>query len=145
MERTRIVAAGFVLAGSLVWTPSILGTKPCPPSPCEKASGQFDRAACEAAAAWIAQGTITKVVHHREGPPLAKDFAEFTFRIERWEKKADGVDPRLRFKVGWCDNRQELPARTDGSFRVFGLLPGTGTAREPRYLFVEPVSDEVVP
>jgi hypothetical protein len=143
--RSHIVAAWVTLALGVAVTPAALATKPCPPSPCENGMGQFDRTRCEASADWIAQGTITKVVHHREGPPLAKDFADFTFRIERWEKKADGVGPEIRFKVGWCENRQELPPRTDGLFRVFGLFPSRASPHDPRYLFLEPVNDRVAP
>lgn len=138
--RSFIVAAWVALVGSFLGAAPAYATKPCPPSPCETSTGQLDRTKCEASADWIAQGTITNVVHHPAGPPLNKDFAEFTFRIEKWEKKMDSVGPEVQFKVGWCDNRQELPTRTKlGSFRVYGLRPDPASSSASRYIFIEPI------
>ena len=88
---------------------------------------------------WVAVGAITKVVHHREGPPLAKDFAEFTFSVRRWEKKANGVGAELRFKVGWCENQQELPADASGTFRFFGKTAASQLSGGSVYLHFERV------
>ena len=75
-------------------------TKPCLPSPCEAAGVGFKAEKCNAAAAWIATGTISEVVRHPQGPPLSKDFAEFTFTISAWEKgQVPGVTS-MRLQVG---------------------------------------------
>jgi len=114
---------------------SLLATKPCPPSPCDAPSGEFDRTTCEQLAAWVAVGTISRVAHHPEGPPTLKDFAEFTFRVERWEKGTGKMGHEFRFKVGWCDNQQQLPKDTSGLFRFFGTT--SSSENLPRYLFFE--------
>ena len=123
-------------------SPMARATKPCPAAPCADATGSFDRHVCEKKADWIAEGMITKVRHHREGAPLNKDFAEFTFVVQRWEKKHQGTASKFRFKVGWCENGQELPSATTGLFRVFGLAPVPGSSTEPRYLYIEHVAHE---
>ena len=113
----------------------LAATKPCESSPCQAPSGELDRPRCQQLAAWVAVGSISSVVHHREGPPTLKDFAEFTFRVQRWEKSTGQVGQKFRFKVGWCDNRQELPKDTSGLFRFFGT---TSTPDgKPGYLFFE--------
>jgi hypothetical protein len=110
-------------------------TKPCPPSPCQAPSGQLDRPKCLEAAAWVAVGTVTEVIRHPEGPPLSKDFAEFTFTVTGWEKGTGKVGQRFRFKVGWCENQQELPNDTSVPLRVFGASPSASGAS--RYMFLE--------
>ena len=138
-ERARIVAAAVAAGWCVLLTPGAHATKPCPPAPCNGPTGKLDRPSCEALADWVAEGIITTVVHHREGPPLAKDFAEFTFSVRRWEKKANGVGAELRFKVGWCENRQELPADTSGTFRFFGKTAASQLSGGSVYLHFERV------
>lgn len=142
MNAKKGVAVAIVLTIALARVPAAHSTKPCPPSPCENAAGRFNRAKCESNADWIALGTVTGVAHRREGHPTGKDFAEFTFTPRVWEKKAKDASRIFRFTVGWCDNRQELPARTTGMFRVFGLDPKAGASKEPSYLHLEPVADK---
>jgi hypothetical protein len=96
-------------------------TKPCPPEPCRTPSGSLDPRKCGERAAWVAVGEIADVVHHEQGPPLLKDFAEFTFRVSAWEKRASSQPSELRFRVGWCDNPRELPKDHSGRFRFYGL------------------------
>ena len=128
----RLPIAALILLASAGELPA---TKPCESSPCQAPSGTLDRPKCEQQAAWIAVGVVSRVVHHREGPPLLKDFAKFTFRVQRWEKGSGKVGQEFRFKVGWCDNRQELPKDASGLFRFYGTAPSADG--EPRYLFFE--------
>jgi len=129
--RQSVLAIGiFLLPPS-----ALLPTEPCPSSPCQEPSGALTRSRCNEAAEWIAVGDISEVVHHKQGPPLSKDFAEFTFTVKRWEKGTGKTGRKLRFHVGWCDNQQELPKDTSSPFRVFGAPPGPNG--EPRYLFLE--------
>jgi hypothetical protein len=88
----------------------------------------------------VAVGTVSNVVHHPEGPPLSKDFAEFTFTARRWEKGKGQANQRYRFKVGWCENQQVLPKDTTVPFRVFGTSPGA--QGELRYVFLEPLTSK---
>ena len=97
---------------------------------------------CNEGSAWIAQGTISNVTHHYEGQPTNKDFAEFTFTVRRWEKKSIGAPEEMRFTVGWCVNQQELPPRTNGVFRMFGIVQEVGGKTMPRYLYLESVATE---
>lgn len=116
-------------------------TKPCPESECAP-RGSFEEAACAAAADWIVEGRIVNVVDHPSGDPVNKNFAEFTFEIQRWVKGrpegAKSVPRQLRFRVGWCKNGRTLPAERNGRFRLWGK--GSVTAAEPEYLWFEPVS-----
>jgi hypothetical protein len=94
-------------------------TKSCPGAlPCDT-ERKFNEQLCTQKADWVAVGDITDIVHDIQGPPLGRDFAEFTLRVEQWEK---GVPPPypLRFKVGWCNNFRSLPADTTGKFRFYG-------------------------
>ncbi len=129
--RRSVLAMGI----RLLQPNAIRATKPCPPSPCPEPSGALARSRCSEAAEWIAVGVVSRVVHHREGPPLSKDFAEFTFTVKRWEKGAGKTGQKIRFQVGWCDNQQELPNDTSVPFRIFGAA--AGPQGEPRYLFLE--------
>lgn len=124
------------LALILIAANGLEATKPCPPSPCAS-SGQFDRVKCRQLADWVAAGVITDVIHHPEGHPLWKDFAEFTFHVQSWEKGSGKQGQEIRFRVGWCDNRQELPKDISGSFRFYGM---TATAGGNQYLHFERVS-----
>lgn len=139
MNRTKRISVVVYLTILLIAVPAAHATKPCQPSPCENSAGQFDRAKCVSSADWVAQGTITKVTHHREGHPTNKDFAEFTFTAVVWEKKRMGAANTFRFTVGWCENRQELPLSTVGMFRVFGLASRMDMPDEPGYLYLEPI------
>ena len=141
MTKCRFIAA-LGIAAACISGGAANATKPCEPSPCQQSSGELDRTACEGAAAWVAVGRISKVIHHPAGYPLLKDFAQFTFTVERWEK-GDGTTSReLRFKVGWCENQQEPPTATSGqahSVRIFGA-PASFSG-EPRYLYLELLSN----
>ncbi len=90
----------------------------------------------------MAVGDVSSVVHHPAGPPLSKDFAEFTFTVRRWEKveRKRKAGQTYRFTVGWCENQQELPRETTGPFRVFGTSPGA--QGQLRYLFLEPLTSK---
>jgi hypothetical protein len=137
MNTHRFIAA-VGLAVMFIPCAAVNATKPCEISPCQASSGEFDRKACEAAAAWVAVGRISKVVHHPAGPPLLKDFAQFTFTVERWDKSDGKTSRELRFKVGWCDNQQEPPGDKSGQahkVRMFGAP--ASSAGEPRYLYLE--------
>jgi hypothetical protein len=114
-------------------------TKPCPGSPCESPHGTFDRARCESLADWVAAGSISEVVHHPAGPPMLKDFAEFTFTIRRVEKGDVKAGQILKFRVGWCQNAQTLPPDTSGEFRFFGLPLPKDPAYQNEYLYFTPV------
>ena len=116
-----------------------LGTKPCPPPPCESKGGSFDAVKCRDLAAWIAVGTISNVVHHEQGPPLSKDFAEFTFTVQTWEKGTGQAGQTIAFRVGWCENSQTLPRETSGPFRFFGHQLPADPALPSQYLHFEPV------
>ena len=89
--RTSALRPATLLA-VLIAVPSspALSTKPCPPPPCES-HGKLDPEKCQTLAAWVAVGTISNVVHHEQGPPLSKDFAEFTLTVQKWEKGAGKV------------------------------------------------------
>jgi hypothetical protein len=111
-----------------------------PAPPCETTGGTVDRAKCQRLADWIATGTITNVVHHEQGYPLLKDFAEFTLTVQTWEKGGGKVGRELRFQVGWCENSQPLPKDTSGSFRVFGLALPKDPSVPNQYLNLEPLT-----
>ena len=117
----------------------VLATQPCLPSPCSTVGGTVDLAQCRKLAGWIATGTITRVVHHEEGYPVFKDFAEFTFTIKTWEKNAVKSRRELRFQVGWCNNTQPVPKDTSGTFRFFGLPLPKDPSLANQYLYFEPV------
>ena len=124
MNRPRFIAA-LGLAAVFIPGAAVNATKPCEASPCMTSSGAFDRKACEEAAAWVAVGKIAKVVHHPAGYPLLKDFAQFTFTVERWDKSDGKTSRELRFKVGWCDNQQSLQATNRATHTRFAcsVLP----------------------
>jgi hypothetical protein len=142
MNRRRFIAA-LGIAAVFIPGATINATKPCEPSPCQaSSSGELDRNACESAAAWVAVGKISKVVHYPAGYPLLKDFAQFTFTVERWEKGGATMSRELRFKVGWCENQQEPPSDKSGQahrVRMFGAP--ASAAGEPRYLYLERLSE----
>jgi hypothetical protein len=126
----------------LVATPSTNATKPCPPSPCFDSTGKANQARCFEAASWVAVGRIIEVQHHPEGSPLNKDFATFVFLIDHWEKGEQRAVQRICFKVGWCDNAQEVPEDTSGFFRFYGTGTPGATADAPKYLYFERVADK---
>jgi hypothetical protein len=128
------------IVACLTQTSVTSATEPCLRSPCQDSSGALVRSQCVEAAAWVAVGAVSNVVHHPAGPPLSKDFAEFTFTVRCWEKGKGKAGQRYRFHVGWCDNQQELPKVTTAPFRVFGTSPGAQD--EPRYLFLEPLTSK---
>lgn len=118
----------------------VLATKPCLPGPCDAPGGGTDIKKCESVADWVAVGTISKVVRHEQGPPLLKDFAEFTFTVKAWEKGQGKVGQEIRFQVGWCENTRPLPKDTSGLFRFFGkTLPAEPTLPN-QYIHFEPVT-----
>lgn len=118
-------------------------TKPCPASACAGADGSIDAARCRDVASWIAVGAVAGVEHHFEGPPLAKDFATFTLKVERWEKGSYANVLEMPFQVGWCDNFEELPRDVSGSLRFYGT--GTPGSADARYLHIEPAAGPVPP
>jgi hypothetical protein len=114
-------------------------TTPCPPPPCRTGAGDIDVGQCRELAGWVATGKISDVVHHEEGFPLLKDFAEFTFRVDAWEKGNGKVGHALRFKVGWCDNWQTPPKDISGSFRFYGVALPQDPSTPNQFLYFEPV------
>jgi hypothetical protein len=117
---------------------ALFATKPCPPEPCRPKGGEIDEEQCTAAATWVASGAIEKVEHHRAGHPMNKDFAEFTFVPDSWHKGEQPVKS-IRFRVGWCDNRRELPSDTSSRFRFFGKEKLD--EKNPQYLDFEQVAE----
>lgn len=115
-------------------------TKACMPSPCAGANGSIDAGKCAQLAAWIATGAISGIVHHEEGDPLFKDFADFTFTVQATEKGGIGVGQKLKFQVGWCENWQTLPKDTSGLFRFYGLPLPTDATLPNQYLYFEQAS-----
>ncbi len=112
-------------------------TKACLPSPCEGRTGGPDYEKCWNAAAWVAVGTVSDVVHHKQGDPLHKDFAEFTFNVQSWEKGAEPGTKKMRLQVGWCESPVPLPPNTDGPFRFYGpAAPADPTVRR-EYLYFQ--------
>src|ERR1700737_1822875 len=105
-------AACIAIAVCVTQASSVLATEPCLSSPCQDSSGLLVRSKCVEAAVWVAVGAVSNVVHHPAGPPLSKDFAEFTFTVRRWEKGKGKAGQRYQFHVGWCENQQELPNDT---------------------------------
>jgi len=129
----------LITLGVTALQPPGFATKPCLPSPCETKGGTIDVARCQILADWIATGTITSVVHHEQGYPLLKDFAEFTFTVQTSEKGASMVGREIRFQVGWCENSQPLPKDTSGTFRIFGLPLPKDASLPNQYLHFEPL------
>lgn len=138
---SRILPA-VCLCGALFATAGIpgsaLATKPCLPGPCEAIGGGIDLPKCEKAADWIAVGVISNVVRHEQGPPLMKDFAEFTFTVQAWEKGQGKVGQEIRFQVGWCENTRPLPKDTSGRFRFFGKTLPVDPTIPNQYIHFEP-------
>jgi hypothetical protein len=137
--RISIIAMVMVVLAFLAAV-TVHATKPCPPLPFFDEKGNFDRDKCAERSNWIAVGTITNVVHHPEGMPLNKDFAEFTFVIAKWEKGEVKDPKKIQFRVGWCNNRQEVPADISGMFRFYGEALNEKAANA-QYLYFERASD----
>jgi hypothetical protein len=133
------LGAILILLGVTALSLPAFATKPCLPSPCEAKGGAIDVAKCQALADWIATGTITGVVHHVQGDPLFKDFAEFTFTVQTLEKGTGMAGREIRFQVGWCENSQPLPKDTSGTFRMFGLPLPKDASVPKQYLRFEPL------
>jgi len=127
-----------ILAACAVQRPA-LATEPCLPSPCAGANNAVDVAKCRGLADWVATGTITGVVHHREGGPLFKDFADFLFTVKASEKGSIKVGRTIRFQVGWCQNWLGLPRDTSGTFRFYGLPLPADPSVPNQYLYFERV------
>jgi len=112
-------------------------TEPCLPSPCSGANQAIDTARCRGLADWVATGTITRVVHHVQGEPVFKDFADFTFTVHASEKGAMKPGREIRFQVGWCQNWLQLPKDTSGTFRFYGLPLPSDSGVPGQYLYFE--------
>jgi hypothetical protein len=137
--RGRFSIGSLVIGSLFGFADLCYATKPCPPSPCVNESNQFDEAACRAKSDWIAVGTISNVVHKREGQPTNKDFATFTLRVQKWELGGKNQSDKLTFRVGWCENQQELPADTSGLFRFYGTLKPAPVSGSQQYYYFEAV------
>ena len=133
----RRVSIGSLVIGCLLGVADLChATKPCPPSPCVNENNQFNEAACREKSDWVAVGTISNVVHQREGQPTNKDFAKFTLQVKKWEMGGNNQSDILNFQVGWCENQQELPTDTSGLFRFYGTLkPGPVSGSAQYYYF----------
>lgn len=114
-----------------------LATEPCLPSPCAGTNYTVDVAKCRVLADWVATGTITSVVHHQQGDPVFKDFADFTLTVKGTEKGTIKVGRTIRFQVGWCQNWLALPRDTSGTFRFFGLPLPADSSLPNQYLYFE--------
>src|ERR1700686_3765034 len=96
----------------------LLASPPCPSSPCfVYPPGKFDSAKCDAASDWQSVGKIKNLVHHPAGPPLMKDFASFTFVVDRWVRGGDPKVKEIPFTVGWCKNGEEM--KSDYGYFMF--------------------------
>ena len=84
----------------LLFAPYGRATKRRIPSPCTNAAGQVDRIMCNENSAWIAQGAVSNVTHHRDGQPRNSDFAEVAFTVRRWEGNSIIAPEEMRFTVG---------------------------------------------
>jgi hypothetical protein len=115
-------------------------TEPCMPSPCSGANYAIDVAKCRSLADWVATGTITRVVHHRQGEPVFKDFADFTFTVKASEKGTMKPGREIAFQVGWCQNWLQLPKETSGTFRFYGLPLPADAGVPNQYLYFERVA-----
>jgi len=127
-----------ILVGCIAQHPA-RATEPCLPSPCAGANNAVDVAKCRGLADWVAIGTITSVVHHKQGDPLFKDFADFTFTVKGSEKGTLKPGRTIRFQVGWCQNWLALPKDTGGTFRFYGLPFPTDSSLPNQYLYFERV------
>ncbi|HKA88135.1 MAG TPA: hypothetical protein VKE22_10730 [Haliangiales bacterium] len=131
----------FGLGSVLALASPASATKPCPELACAP-GGKFDAATCQAKSSYIVVGRMQKVAHHREPPPTAKDFAEITVQVVRWEKGEPKTKPAtLVFQVGWCNNRQEPPDGAEGkTFRFYGTGDPVVSKEEggPQYLYFVP-------
>src|SRR5437867_4238689 len=120
MEIRISFITSLTLAVVLAAVVAVHATKPCPEQPFINHKGEFDRDKCAQLSSWIAVGTITDVTHHPAGMPMNKDFSDFTFVIGKWEKGEVKDLKKIHFTVGWCNNRQEVPADVSGMFRFYG-------------------------
>jgi len=113
---------GFLFAIGFFNSPANGESLPqCHPYVCANiATQKFDPQACFEIASWVAVGKITSVKRKSIGDPLNKDFSEFTFEIEKWEKEPQASIKSIKFKVGWCKNMRPLPSDTKGKFRIYG-------------------------
>ncbi|MDT8405363.1 hypothetical protein [Sulfuriflexus sp.] len=136
-NEVSMIKMKFLLALMALFLPAYaLATKTCPPSPCFEDS-RFSSKMCEAVSDWVAIGSIENIIHDPQGEPLLKDFASFTFKIKSWEKGADKDLDMIRFKVGWCSNRQELPEDTSGLFRLYGKRYVIDEQSTYEYLYID--------
>jgi len=134
--RSNHLVLFVILIACAVQRPA-LATEPCLPSPCAGANYAVDVAKCRGLADWVATGTITGVVHHPQGDPLFKDFADFTFTVKGSEKGTMKVGRTIRFQVGWCQNWLGLPKDTSGTFRFYGLALPADPSLPNQYLYFE--------
>jgi hypothetical protein len=112
-------------------------TKPCPPSPClSYPGGRFDYDKCQNASDWVALGRIKNLVHHPAGYPLLKDFATFTFVVDRWLRGGDRKIREIPFTVGWCKNTQEMTGDY-GYFTFWGKNQPKVANAEWEYVYFE--------
>ena len=134
--RTAIVTVVLVL-----WlVNSSYATKPCSPSPCMNEKYQINEALCREKSDWIAIGTLSNIVHDLQGMPTNKDFAKFTLIVKEWEKGGNGQG-ELKFKVGWCENQQELPKDTSGLFRFYGTYELAPVSQGMQYYYFEALKE----
>jgi hypothetical protein len=138
----RLVRQLLALVLAICLANCAFATTPCPPPPCRNSAGDIDVDQCRALAGWVAIGKISDVAHHEEGFPLLKDFAEFTFTVDAWEKGTGKVGRALRFKVGWCDNWQTPPKDISGRFRFYGVALPTDSSTPNQFLYFEPVQPQ---
>ncbi len=119
MKIKRLV---FLLLPSLLCS-TAFATKMCPPEPpCFDPDHKFNSDKCTQTSDWVAVGKIEDVIDDKIGDPLNKNFAKFKFKVIRWEKapSEDSEEKIIEFKIGWCENWQELPSDTSGLFRFYG-------------------------
>jgi hypothetical protein len=115
----KIITA-LVITDLIFSSATCFATKPCPTPKCYNENLNFNLEECRKIADWIAVGNITDVENSEQGYPLNKNFASFTLQVSRWEKGGGEKIAQIKFKVGWCDNWQELPTDTSGLFRFYG-------------------------
>jgi hypothetical protein len=120
-------------------------TPPCPPDPClVYPAGKFDATKCGEKSDWVAVGHIVNLKHNEQGYPFMKDFAAFTFVVDRWMKGDAGVK-EIPFEVGWCRNSMEMRGDGKGSFKFWGMNKPNLEGAQWEYLHFEKLDDETKP
>ena len=85
---------------------------------------------------------MTKLTHHPAGDPLHKDFAEFTFVIDRWVKTGSQQPGQIPFRLGWCTNSEEMRGDGSGTFQFWGRNKPDAKDAEWEFLHFERLEEK---